>query len=553
MCHPPTRSTPAAALLVLLTVAVSMSGCERRSRTGEPCASAGECAWGLECAGGYCHRPGDPAARGVEPAVVTLPRAEEAPRAKVTTPPDVLAVARQVPADVEIGLYTSRHLPETVRKADGTVCRPDDAARELARQVSALAARVPGITLGERAKIVHTEAARLGLPVLRGEEAVPVVVGATLEAGGARTVIPLVRHPDAVPYELAAALWRLARQAGDGLRVGLACVGEAFCPLSAPVPPPEGRAEWSEPVAEALRGVEAPFETIRARTLQALRDVGIEAVAVRRGEPLPDDLDAMALAAPQAPLAPEEIAWLRSIPGEGVGLVTLLPGARLKASSRRLVALETGEAGLLEPVGLRRDAALLVDRGALRPLRVPVPGRDAVRLPLTAEADELVSTHGAVGGLSEITLPLAGSFEVQPTGSATPLAFSRPTASPARLPCDASEAALDDHAPIRPAGSPRALAAAISPGVQGGREVILGSALGLVSMSAPKLVENLLSGERPPRELDLVRRLAPYAEAAEAYHDVFRENRTLREEALQILARATYWVATPVEIRRLAP
>ena len=535
-------------------VAVCLStGCKRLSRQGQPCVSTDNCALGLDCYADHCHRPTDQMAAALPFTVRGLEMRKVAPKSKGELPPYLIELARGIGGPIKVDLYTSRTLPDLVKPPGGQgEFAAKEAAKRLGLTVAALAKEVEGFSLGRKVRGSEADAQQLGLQAVRGETGVPIVVAAVLRAGPRREVVPVVRGPEMVDHALASAFWRLSSRARGPLKIGLICAGGAFCPRVDPQPSPPAGGTWPETIALSLRAVYDPFDQVRVEVLRELREAGLEGVPVFPGRPVPADVNVFILLGAIQPVDGNVVSWLEEQSSKGSGVIIAAPGARFVASSGRLSVVEYGESKLLNGLGIRHADQLLVDRAGLTPYRVPSrTGNPEAGLPLVAEIARTDGLHDAIAGLTGLSLPLTGSFELTDESRSTPIAWSRNAVSNATLPADGTTAGLNDAAPPQAAGRPRVLAVAAG-GRREGRTVAVASGLGVVSMSAAQLIEKLdLNPEG--KDADLTRRLSPYALAARSYRNTHRANRSVRLGTFRLLERLAYWVSAPEAIRLLEP
>ncbi len=537
-----------------ITLALLASGCEPLGRPGAPCATTDTCAWGLVCVDEHCHRPDDEVVVGISPFMRDLPRRGEPPKGKGDVPPLLIELALRSEGGIEIELLTSRVLPETVQTEELLV-QPAKAVKRFEARVKGLSQQVSGVKLSISGAVQEAAARSRGVGVLRSDTGAVVIAGARLAAGDVEVTIPFLGDPALVDGELGAALWQLDLARSGRLRVGVLCAANAFCPTKETPPKPPG-GEWPAPVAAGFEAVYAPFDSIRTELIEEFREAGLEPVAVTPGGSLPEGVNLLVLAAPLAAVSAETVAWLDALRARGVGLLVLLAGARFVASAGKLVVVDSGGDALLERLGVSFDEPLLADRAALIPFRAPNKlSPTSLPLPLAAEVFKVEAAHGAVSGLSGLVLPLAGSLTTG-GGSANqvapvPVLRSRLAVSPVALPSEASQEALQRTAPATGAGNSRVLAVAGAPSSSGGRVIVVGSALGVESMSASTLLESLQLTTDAVRSnpASLLRRLAPYAVASQAYLDTLRANRALRLRVFKLLTRLVRWVGVPPRVR----
>ncbi|MCB9786561.1 MAG: hypothetical protein H6744_07685 [Deltaproteobacteria bacterium] len=539
------------ALAVALGLCAALSlgaACQRLGRTGEPCRTRDDCAFGLLCEVQHCHRPGDPSAVGLQPMLFRLPHAETPPREMETISEAVQRAAREVGTPVTADVFTSRVLPQKLVSASGVHYQPELAARRLSSAVAALAREVDGFALGRKVTLSGSEAAAQGMVAVKNETDIPIVVGAALRSADRREAVPLIMDPNRVDYALAAGLWRLQQRISTRTHIAFVCVAGSFCPVAVPLEPPR-KGAWSDGALARIREVEALFTERREAIVAALRAQGLEPLAMQPRDGIPPDAVAVVLAGPLHPLSDADVSWLRSLRESNRGLVVLLPGARQVASSQRFAAVEADDAPLLDALGLKAEHGLLVDRSARTTFKVPRPGDGMPQpLPLAVEAVDIAEEHDATAGLTELSLPLARSFVAPQSPERTVLYWGRAATSAVRLPVDASAAAVEAAAPAVVATTRRALAVAID-ARRGGRTVVIGSDLGLESMSAEQLLEKLLA--EPPADLETA--LAGYVAAAKAYVDAGTASADLRARAVRALHSAVLWVGVPREIQELIP
>lgn len=536
--------------VVLLAAAVLLAlspGCTRRARTTERCRVDTDCAIGLLCEVHHCHRPGDPSATGLRPMMVGVPHAAKPPREMETISEVVQAAAREVGSPVTADIFTSRLIPERMVAADGQAYQPELAARRLSSAVAALAREVDGFALGRKVSLGGTEAAAQGMVAVKNETDIPIIVGASLRAAERREVIPLILQPDRVDYALAAGLWRLKQRTKGRTAVAFVCVAGSFCPVAQPLQPPR-KGAWSDVATAKIREVEALFDERRTAIVEALRAQNIEPLAMQPRDGVPPDAVAVVLAGPLAGLSDADLQWFASLRDSNVGFIALLPGARQVASSSRFDAVEGDDKPLLDLFGLAPEHALLMD-GATR-ADFLVPGADGLpmALPLAIEAVDIAEQHDATAGVTELALPVVRSFVVAPSVERTVLYWARAASSAVNLPADATPQAVAAAAEQVVATTRRALAVAID-ARRGGRAVVIGSDLGLESMSAKQLLEKLLAD--PPADLESA--LTGYVAAARAYVTAGKTSSGLSGKALRALHAAVHWVGVPRGIQDLIP
>ncbi|MGB0591234.1 MAG: hypothetical protein ACPGU1_16275 [Myxococcota bacterium] len=544
-----------AALMSCVAVALFSSSCVQLERQGGPCSSDSDCAMGLSCKEMRCRSAADTPAPGLEPVMQGLRRAatKEAPRERDDVPPTLLEAVRTLGDGVEIDIYTNRHQPALVTLQGGVEYEAEAAAERLIKRVTGLAMEVPSVRLGKRMALSEERAVQERLHILRTETGVPIFVGAVVRLGVRREVIPAIRSAAHVDHALAAGLWRLHAKKEGRLRVGFVCTGGAFCPRVEPKPKAPGGADWGDEMVTALNDVFAPFDEVRQELMTELGENGIQPLALIAKQPVPDSVDVVALVGATQPLDSETRAWLLALKKQGKGVVMLLPGARMVASTGKLMSIEAGHAELLADLGLRRTDALLADRASLAKFKAPDRGATiGDLLPLVAEVARTSPFHPTVAGLYGLSLPFASTLQSTSPEGDTALAWSRPGVSPVTLPSVATNTALDSSAPPQPQGQERSIAVALEKSGEG-RAVVIGSSLAIVSMSAPELIKNLDRQALSSQQVEFVRRLLPFAAAARAYRSTHRGNRALRSSTLRFLEQVAYWVAEPAKIRELAP
>jgi hypothetical protein len=543
-----------AALMSCLAFAL-FSGCVQLERQGGPCSTDGDCAMGLVCKDMRCRNSADQPAPGLEPVMQGLRRAatKEAPRERDDIPPTLLEVVKALGEGVEIDIYTNRHQPALVTLQGGVQYEAEATAARLVKRVTNLAMEVPGVRLGKRMALSEERAVQERLHILRTEAGVPVFVGAVVRLGVRREVIPSIRSAAHVDHALAAGLWRLHAKKEGRLRVGFVCTDGAFCPRVEPKPKAPRGVDWGEEMVIALNDVYAPFDEVRQELMTELSENGIQPLALIAKQPVPDSVGVVALVGATQALDSETRAWLLELKKQGKGLVLLLPGARIVASTGKLVAIEAGHVELLGSLGLRRTDALLADRASL--VKFKSPDRGAMigdLLPLVAEVARTALFHGTVAGLYGLSLPFASTLQALSPQGAVTLAWSRPGVSPVTLPSVATNAALEASAPPQPQGEERSIAVAVEQPDEG-RAVVVASSLAIVSMSAPELIKNLDRAALSSEQVAFVKRLGPFGPAARAYRSAHRGNRVLRASTLRFLEQVAYWVAEPAKVRGLAP
>ncbi len=541
------RAWMAAMLLAASVVLALSAGCTRRARTGEPCRVQSDCAIGLLCEVHHCHRPGDPSAAGMQPMMVALPRPAQPPREMETISEAVQAAARDVGSPVTADIFTSRLIPERMVAADGQAYQPELAARRLSSAVAALARDVDGFSLGRKVTLASTEAAAHGMVAVKNETDIPIIVGAALRAAERREAIPLILHPNRVDYALAAGLWRLKQRIKGKTPVAFVCVAGSFCPVVQPLEPPR-KGAWSDAATAKIREVEGLFSERRASIVEALRAQSIEPLAMRPRDGVPPDAVAVVLAGPLAALSEADVAWFASLRESNVGFIALLPGARQVASSGRFDAVEGDDTPLLDALGLASEHALLMDSATRADFLVPAADGLPMALPLAIEAVDIAEQHDATAGVSELSLPVVRSFVVAPSAARTVLYWARAASSAVKLPAEATPKGIADAAEQVVATTRRALAVAID-ARRGGRAVVIGSDLGLESMSAEQLLEKLLAD--PPADLEAA--LTGYVVAARAYVAAGKASSALSGRALRALHSAVHWVGVPRGIQDLIP
>jgi hypothetical protein len=537
----------ATVLLAALVVLALSPACTRRARTSERCRVQADCAIGLLCEVHYCHRPGDPSATGLRPMMVGLPRPSQPPREMETISEAVQAAAREVGSPVTADIFTSRLIPGRLVAADGQAYQPELAARRLSSAVAALARDVEGFSLGRKVSLAGTEAAAQGMVAVKNETDIPIIVGAALRAAERREPIPLILHPDRVDYALAAGLWRLKQRVKGRTSVAFVCVAGSFCPVAQPLQPPR-KGAWSDAATAKIREVEGLFDERRASIVEALRAQNIEPLAMQPRDGVPPDAVAVVLAGPLAALSEADVKWFASLRESNVGFVALLPGARQVASSSRFAAVEGDDKALLEVFGLAPEHPLLMDSATRADFLVPAADGLPMALPLAIEAVDIAEQHDATAGLTELSLPVVRSFVVAPSIERTVLFWARAASSAVNLPAEATPQSISAAAEQVVATTRRALAVAID-ARRGGRAVVIGSDLGLESMSAEQLLQKLLLD--PPADLESA--LTGYVAAARAYVAAGKASAGLSSKALRSLHSAVHWVGVPRGIQELIP
>jgi hypothetical protein len=481
-----------------------------------------------------------------------LPRRASFPKETRRTPAAISSLYDVIEGPVTVDFFESSPLPKIAKLASGEEVRPAKARAALLSAFQLLGTTRDSLTLGDMKVIPQILAERLDLQVITSQDGVPIILGAHLRAGDKVEVIGIVSDPKDVDYAIGNALWRLRLKQQTRLGVAFACIAGAFCP-AAPALPERLEGSWPDPVAKALARVQAPFESFRAEVKEDLAGLGVHPFAVETYDPMPERASVLVLAGATQALTADEEAWLRERVDGGTALLVLAPGVRLRATAREFVPVGAGESGLLAYLGVQREHALLADRAALLPFRVPGgPGAAVAAMPLAAEISRVQELHPAVAGMTGQMLPLAGTFTAPPTSKVRPLAWTRGAAVPVRLPADATESAIRDAAPPRGAGA--------EPGVvilarefDETRQMVVGSDLGLMAMSASKLIARLHLKERAKTSSvdQLVGDLAAYERAAKTYGESAAANRSLRRGALKVLANALLWCAEPKALRGL--
>jgi len=478
---------------------------------------------------------------------------KEAPRERDDIPPALLEAVRTLGEGVEIDIYTNRHQPAMVTLQGGIQYEAEASAARLIKRVTSLAMEVPGLRLGKRMALSEERAVQEGLHILRTEAGVPIFVGAVARLGVRREVIPAIRSAADVDHALAAGLWRLHAKKEGRLRVGFVCADGAFCPRVEPKPKAPNGEDWGEEMVIALNDVYAPFDEVRQELMTELGEHGIQPLALIAKQPVPDTVDVVALVGATQALDSETKAWLLALKKQGKGIVMLLPGARMVASTGKLTAIEGGHAELLKAFGIRRTDALLADRASLAKYKAPDRGANVGDLlPLVAEVARTAPFHGTVAGLYGLSLPFASTLQPISTKDGEILAWSRPGVSPVALPSVATNTALNASAPPQQQGEERGIAVSLD-GDNEGRVAVIGSSLAIVSMSAPELIRKLDRAALSSQQVEFVRRLGPFGSAARAYRSAHRGNRALRTSTLRFLEQVAYWVAEPAKVRELAP
>ena len=541
--------------LALLLLAFSTSACVQLERQGGPCSSDSDCAVGLSCKEMRCRSASDKPAPGLQEGMGELRRsaAKEAPRERDDVPPALLEVVRALGEGVEIDIFTNRHLPATVTLQGGVEYGAEGAAERLIKRVTNLAMEEKGVRLGKRMAISEEQAVQERLHILRTETGVPIFIGAVIRVGVRREVVPVVRDAADVDHALAAGFWRLHAKKQGRLRVGFVCTAGAFCPRVEPKPKAPGGADWGEEMVIALNDVFEPFDEVRQELTTELTESGVQPLALIAKQPVPSSVDVVALVGATQALDGETLSWLLELRAQGRGVVMLLPGARMVASTGKLAAIETGHAELLAKLGLRRTDALLADRASLAKFKAP--DRSATigdLLPLVAEVARTSLFHRTVTGLYGLSLPFASTLQTTRQEGLTALAWSRPGVSSVVLPSAATNTALAQNAPPQQQGGERSMAFALEE-AKAGRVVVVASSLAMVSMSAMELIKNIDPKAFAGPQTELVRRLLPFGAAARAYRSTHRGNRALRSSTLPFFEQLAYWVAEPEKIRSLRP
>lgn len=543
---------PLVSCVVWLAVAGLVVGCSPRARHGAKCGATDECAWGLSCVENTCHRADDGSALGLSTIMARLPVRKGAPSKDRVAPQALVELLIKVDGPVVVDLFESSPLPTNATLRDGREIEPAAAATAMRDQLLLLRLAVPSLTVNEPRSVNTIIAERLGFQAIQSSEGVPIVVGAQLRAGDQQQIISFLSKPGEAAYALGHAFWSLDNAQRDGIYLGFACVAGAYCPDAPELPRAARDGDWPEAVQAALDRIQQPFEMYRQELSQDLAGMGLHAVAIRPDAPVPEGVSVVVLAAPQETLEDDVLAWISDLGRGGTGLVALAPGSRHKVTTMELVSVGGEEGALLSMWGVQREHALLVDRAALLPYRVPGARNGASsNLPLAVEISNVDVLHPAVAGLVGQLLPLTGSFGVPKTSPGTVLAYSRAAATPALLPSDATEAAIGEAAPPQPGKGGRAII--VTREGDAGRQVVIGSDLGVVSMSAAHLLRKLDLPSRASRssQADLVGDLGPYQRAADAYYKASTVNRALRRGALRVLRSTATWVAETERVRSL--
>ena len=544
----------ALALALSLTLsALLMPSCVQLERQGGPCSSASDCAMGLTCEEMRCRSSADKPAPGLAPGMQALRRsaAKEAPRERDDIPPALLELARTLGEGVEIDIYTNRHLPPSVTLQGGVDYAAKATSERFIERVTNLAMEVPGVRLGKRMAISEEQAIQERLHVMRTETGVATFIGGVVRLGVRREAIPVVQSAAHVDYALAAGLWRLHAKKQGRLRIGFVCTAGAFCPRIEPKPKAPGGGDWGEEMVIALNDIFEPFDEVRQELTSELTEKGIQPLALIARQPVPESVDVIALVGATQALDSETKEWLLKLRAEGRGVVMLLPGARMVASTGKLAAIDTGHAELLAALGLRRTDALLADRASLAKFKAP--DRSATigdLLPLVPEVARSALFHPTVSGLHRLSLPFAGTLQATKPEGISALAWSRPGVSAVTLPSVGSNAALEVSAPPQQPGGERSMAFVVEEN-NAGRVVVVASSLAIVSMSAMELIKNLDQKKLAANQTEFVRRLLPFGNAAKAYRSTHRGNRALRTSTLPFLEQLAYWVSEPEKVRDL--
>ncbi|MEZ4264769.1 MAG: hypothetical protein R3F39_00205 [Myxococcota bacterium] len=420
------------------------------------------------------------------------------------------------------------------------------ASRRLSSAVAALAREVNGFSLGRKVTLAGAEAAAQGMVAVKNETDIPIIVGAAFRAAEKREAVPVILHPDRVDYALAAGLWRLKQRTAGRTAVAFVCVSGSFCPTVQPLMPSR-KGAWSDGATAKIREVEALFGERRAAIVASLRAQGIEPLAMQPRDGVPPDAVAVVLAGPLQALSDADVQWFQSLREANVGFIGLLPGARQVASSQRFAAVEGDDRPLLDVFGIAPEHALLTDRATRADFLVPGDGAPT-RLPLAIEAVDIAEEHEATAGLSELTLPVVRSFVTTPSVERAVLFWARAAASAVKLPAEATASGIEAATEQVVATTRRALAVAID-ARRGGRAVIIGSDLGLESMSAEQLLQKLLAD--PPADLEAA--LTGYVAAARAYVAAGKASSELSDRSLRAFHAAVHWVGVPRVIQDLIP
>lgn len=161
---------------------------------------------------------------------------------------------------------------------------------------------------------------------------------------------------------------------------------------------------------------QAPADTPLRELLARLQRSGQLRTIAPLDAPIPGDLDALIVAAPQRPLSPAELVHLDQYLMEGGALLLWLSSVQPDFAARRLRTIEHGLYGWLGHHGVRLNRDVLVDRDHTEQMVVPMEvegvGSQLVRLshPLALTTTRLDRTARPVRDLPRAVLPFASSL-----------------------------------------------------------------------------------------------------------------------------------------------
>ena len=243
-------------------------------------------------------------------------------------------------------------------------------------------------------------------------EARTVWMGVSFVYGDRHVAVDALPSLDTMEAELVRAIRRVTTDPQDTRRVGwLLGHGEPDPTLAAP----------NSPLAELWAALGASGH---ARTVAP------------RDEPIPDDLQALVVAAPERALAPSELVHLDQYVMRGGAILMWVSNTRPDFSSDRLEPVAHGLDGWLQHHGVTVERRSLLDREHTEQMVVPLEvGRAEPRLvrvnyPLALTTTDLARTERPVREIPRLLLPFASPIDLLPPPTSWTAGYGRAPCRP---------------------------------------------------------------------------------------------------------------------------
>lgn len=332
------------------------------------------------------------------------------------------------------------------------------------------------------------EAEDVGIPSVefntlgQGELQVRVgYLGIVLEYADASEVLPFVQDASGLEYRLTSAIVSMVRSRRP--------VVGFVSGLGGPPQDPEGGAGplgllgFARQVGEAYAITTVPLTPDAAAVDSAATDSAATGPAGGTSPVIPDSVDVLVLAGPDAPLSARSAAELRRFLGRGGNLLLMLQ--QIAVSQAQQITQPASHPrldSLLAPYGVRVAPGLLVDVRSNTPLQITGSSGLPVQRPFPPFPVAVpVSDHPVVAGLSGVALAFASPLDLSGADTTTVTPLLATTEFGAVMPSESPlDPALDWQRLVRDL-RPRPVAAAVLPRGEGapeagGRIVLVGDA-----------------------------------------------------------------------------